>query len=193
MDVPKARRALLGIGFTLVAYVVLVPVWLHLREPYGRAVTAVTTRVALPLMGVPGSVETRMDRSVVTVYTLRYARTEGWGQVQQRLLNVPDLPLALAAAIGLSFLSWRRRALVAATATATIFALHVMLATVTALRLASILNDPNVDPGGLDERLHRSAEQVGAYRDIAPVAVLLLVGLIAYAVARVRPPREGTR
>jgi len=184
MGFPQRRTIVLAVLVTLATYALLLPAWMQWRGAYGRGVAAAATAVVLPLLDVEGGVSSEASASVATVYTLRYARTGGWGRVNQRLLNVPDLPLVLAGAVGAVFIPWRRRAILAVAGTVVVFLIHLGLIGTTALRLAAPLLDPALDPSRLDDLLYQRAEQIGAYRDVAPVVVLSVVALLSWALSR---------
>jgi hypothetical protein len=174
LEFPRQKAIILAFILILVLYLLLLPVWMRMQMPYGRLVAAVSSLI-LSGSGV-GSVH--MTSHGTTTYILRDPQSGGWGRINQRLLSVPDLPLAIAVTLGMTFLTWTRRSMLALAAILCLFLIHIALTCVTAFRLHGVLAGPRLSSSELDGKLHGTAEAVGSYRDIAPIAVLFLIVLL---------------
>jgi hypothetical protein len=186
MELPTPRRFLAGVLLTLAAYAALLPVWFALDEHYGTAVAWTAGHVGFRVAGVRGFVDAVPGENLSLRYTLPDARSGGWGRVRQRLLNFPDLPLALAGAIGLTFLSLRRRALVAAGALSVLFVCHVGLVVLSARKLGGILARPEITALELNDLLPTAAESANEFGDVSPIITIVTIALLAALLARRR-------
>jgi hypothetical protein len=191
MELPKPRRILLSLVLVVGLYVVLLPAWIKLRAPYARLATAAANHVVFPVLGVDGGVAPQSGRWVKLTYTLAYPRTGGWGRVTQRFLDFGDLPLAVAVALGVGFLNWPRRLLVAAAAIGAVFLIHLGLMGWSGVRLSGLLARSDIPPDRMADVLNASAERATGYGNISTVITLLVVGALAAAASIRRAPRSG--
>ena len=150
---PTTRRVLLSLLTVLGLYALLLPAWWGSKTTYARAAANVAS-VTFPLIGVDGGVTAQPGRWTTLAYNLSYPTTGAFGQCRQRFLDFADLPLALALALGLAVLGFKRRLLVAGLSALAVFLCHVVLIDYTAVRLAGILNNPANTPESLDQLLH---------------------------------------
>lgn len=185
---PDRRAFGTAIGLGLLAYLAALALWFPLRAHYAGAVAAVATRAAFPLARIDGSVTVeRSPRAIVFLYRLVDRAEREVSQVRQRFLNAPDVPLAVAAALALGFLSLRRRLVAAALTLALLFLAHVTLVAWTAADLQAIVVRNEMSVAEKHATLPVVARRLEAWGDTSPILVLgvaLLVGL------RLRAPRR---
>lgn len=182
----RAFGAALALGF--LAYLAALACWFPLRTHYAGAVAAVATGAAFPLARIDGSVTVeRSPRAIIFLYRLVHRAGREVSQVRQRFLNAPDVPLALATALALGFLSLRRRFVAAALTLALLFLAHVALVAWTAADLQAIVVRDEMSVAQKHVTLPMVARRLEAWGDTSPILVLgvtLLTGL------RLRAPRR---
>lgn len=146
------------------------------------------TGAAFPLARIDGSVTVeRSPRAIIFLYRLVHRAGREVSQVRQRFLNAPDVPLALATALALGFLSLRRRFVAAALTLALLFLAHVALVAWTAADLQAIVVRDEMSVAQKHVTLPMVARRLEAWGDTSPILVLgvtLLTGL------RLRAPRR---
>jgi len=184
----RQKTIVLTLALMLAFYTVLLPAWLESRRAYGELVTDIASR-CFPLLRIAGSVRAEGKSTITSTYIMRDPQSGGFGMVKQRLLSVPDLPLGVAASLGMAFLPWVRRLILVPLTTLWILLLHVGLTCLTALRIAMILGGPRRSPSELNGSLANAVEAIARYRDVSPVLILLLVGAMCVLV---RPKLESS-
>jgi len=187
----RQKTIVLTLALTLLFYLALLPAWLESRRSYGELVTNTASR-CLPLLGIAGSVRAEGESTITSTYIMRDPQSGGWGMVKQRLLSIPDLPLGVAACLGMAFLPWVRRLLLVPLTILWILLLHVGLTCLTALRIAMILGGPRRSPSELNTSLSNTVEAIARYRDVSPVLILLFVGAM-YLLVRPKLKSPGRR
>lgn len=175
MESPTPKRVVTWILLALGAYVVLLPLWWQGRTVYARAVCFTETEIVMPAMSFPGSVRVQPRRWTLLIYTLPDARTGGWGQIRQRLLDFSDIPLALALALSCLLLNWRRRCVVGLASVLMLFLCHLGLVTWTAMRLAGVLRATDLPLAVVDRLLHDGAQTATGFGNISTVITLTVV------------------
>jgi len=186
VELPSPRRVLLSLLIFAVLYAALLAVWFKTSERYAGVVSWTATRAAFPIAGVSGSVSSVKAPVVSLVYVLPDVRTGGWARVRQRLLNFPDLPLAIAGGLALYFLAWKRRLLATALTVLVLFLSHVGLVTYSAKRLGDLLARPEITAVQLNDLLPDTAEAMNEYGDVSPVLVFAVLGTAAAVLSRRR-------
>lgn len=181
MALRNPHRIFLTLVILFGLYGFFLPLWLHVARPYARAVAATAQSVGFATTGLTGGVRLVDDRSIIFQYVFPDARTGKWGSAKQRLLNFPDVPLALALAIALPLLGWRRRLVVAGLSALVAFVAHVALVTVSGARAARILADPSLAPAEVDTAISGALNSANRFGDFSPVGLLVVVLALSLA------------
>lgn len=181
MALRNPHRVFLTLAVLFGLYGFFLPLWLHVARPYARAVAATAQSVGFAATGLTGGVRLIDARAITFQYVFPDARTGKWGSAKQRLLNFPDVPLALALAIALPILGWRRRLVVAGLSALVAFVAHVALVTVSGGRAARILADPSLAPAEVDAAITGALSSANRFGDFSPVGLLVVVLALSLA------------
>ena len=181
------KRIVLTLLLALGLYGFMLPLWFAVDAGWARAVAAGASRVGFPLTGLDGSVKLKPAPSVQFEYFLQDPRSGAIARVPQRLLNLPDVPLAIALALSLLMLPWRRRIGLAVVLVAVIFAVHVVLLVVSAHRAASILARTDLPLEAVNEQLSSALNGMNRWGDVS-VVVIVVLALLGVRLLR-EPPR----
>ena len=168
------KQIVLILLLALGIYGFMLPIWIHVDTTWGKGVAAGATAIGMPLTGVAGSVRLKPGRSVQFEYFLPDPRTGSTARVPQRLLNLPDVPLALALSLSLLGLGWRRRLLLAAVVTALLYLIHMALLTMSAHRARALLARTELPGEELNRLLAAAMNGMNQYGDLSVVAVVVL-------------------
>jgi len=175
MEFLKPKAVLISASVVLGAYAALVPLWMLTRFEYSHLVSRIATGACLPILHLEGSVKATGGKWIILVYTLRDHFRGNWAQIPQRFFDFGDLPLALALSTGLLFLSLRRRLFVAIGSMLTLFVCHIILISLTAIRMATLLDAAEAPGASLETRLHQVASYATRFGNVATVFTLLVV------------------
>jgi hypothetical protein len=184
MELPTPRRLLTSVLLILGLYAVCLPAWFAIDDHYGSVVAWTAEHVGFPAAGVRGFVDNIPGENLSLKYTLPDIRSGGWGRVRQRLLNFPDMPLAIAGALGLTFLSFRKRLIVAMGTLAVLFVCHVGLVVFSARKLGALLARPDLTAVDLNDLLPTAAESANEFGDVSPIITIVTIAVLAALVGR---------
>jgi hypothetical protein len=188
------HRVFLTLAVLFGLYGFFLPLWFQVARPYARAVASTAQVLGFRAAGLRGGVRLSDGRAVIFQYAFPDARTGKWGTAKQRLLNFPDVPLALALALALPILGWRRRLVVAGLSAGVAFLAHVALVTVSGARAARILADPSLAPAEVDVAIVRALNSANRFGDFSPVGLLVVVLALILALRPRGPaPAEAAR
>lgn len=158
-------------------YSFMLPIWIHVDRFWGRGVASGASTIGMPLTGIDGTVRIKPARTLQFEYFLPDPRSGGTARVPQRLLNVPDVPLAIALTLSLLGLGWRRRLFLASGITALLYLAHISLLTISAGRATALLEQVELSGDELNLQLTRALNGVNQYGDLSVVAVVVLTVL----------------
>lgn len=188
MDYTLAKRIIVSALLTVAIYGIALPMWMSARGAYATGVAATASGVGFPALGLDGGVRARRGRWITLTYTLPDARTSKWASVNQRFLDFSDIPLAVAASLGLMFLRWRRRLVVALASSALVWLCHLCLVLFCAVSLSKTLQRTDLGLQEMDGLVQDIVWRGTGYGNVSTAVVFGVVGVLTAVMSR-----RGTR